>query len=89
MKKLLLLVPTLFLTGCFETVPVKHNFPPIVPEIAVTCPDLVHVPSGTNKLSDVISVVSTNYGTYHQCKAKVDAWIDWYNEQKKIYDEAQ
>ena len=89
MKRLLLLIPGLMLTGCLETIPVKHQFPPVFSEIMVSCPGLAKIPAGTEKLSDIVSVVSVNYGEYHMCKAKVDAWINWYNEQKKIYEESQ
>jgi DNA-binding NarL/FixJ family response regulator len=37
------------------------------------------------KLSSVITVVTENYGQYHQCKVKVDTWIEWYNAQKNIH----
>jgi hypothetical protein len=34
----------------------------------------------------MLKVVVTNYGQYHECRAKVEAWIDWYKSQKEIHD---
>ena len=51
----------------------------------IACPDLAQIPE-TNKLSEVLPVVADNYGQYYTCKDTVDSWIDWYNTQKKIFD---
>ena len=40
----------------------------------------------TKKLSDVLLVVTKNYGQYNECSIRVDSWIEWYNQQKKIFD---
>lgn len=84
MKKFLVLIPVMLLTGCF-TVPVKRNFPEVPQEIMVGCPELKEV-QPTEKLSEVLKVVAENYGQYHECRAKVDAWVDWYKSQKEIFD---
>ena len=83
MKYLALLVPFL-LAGCLAT-PVKRNFPEVPEELKVACPDLQKVKQDA-KLSDVVSTVSTNYTQYHDCRAKVDAWGEWYKNQKDIFD---
>ena len=85
MKKLLLLVPVLLLTGCITTAPVKRNFPEVPKELMESCPDLKTVPD-TEKLSDVLKVVTDNYGQYQECRIKVDTWIEWYKTQKSIFD---
>ncbi len=87
MKYVLLLAP-LLLTGCLfkEPVPIKQVWPDVPKELLEACPDLKQVDPDKNKLSDIISVVSDNYATYYDCKAKVDDWIVWYNGQKKIHD---
>ncbi len=87
MKYTLLLAP-LLLTGCLfkEPVPIKQVWPDVPKELLEACPDLKQVDPDKNKLSDIISVVSDNYATYYDCKAKVDDWIVWYNGQKKIHD---
>jgi hypothetical protein len=87
MKKLLLLVPVLLLTGCLEDVPVASKWPEIPAELKTACPALKEVNPDTTKLSEVIDVVAGNYATYHECQVKVDSWIEWYNTQKKIQDE--
>lgn len=87
MKKLLLLIPTVFmLAGCLSTAPVKRNFPEIPEELKVSCPDLKTIEKGTTQLSKVITVVTENYSQYHECKVKVDAWMEWYKTQKQIFD---
>lgn len=83
MKYGLLILPFL-LAGCLAT-PVKRNFPEVPEELKVVCPDLQKVKDDA-KLSDVVSTVSTNYTQYHECRAKVDAWNDWYKGQKEIFD---
>ncbi len=87
MKYLIFLAPFL-LTGCLfkQPVPIKQVWPDVPKELLEACPDLKLVKPETDKLSDIISVVSDNYATYYDCKAKVDDWIVWYNGQKKIYE---
>jgi hypothetical protein len=84
MKRLLLLIPIVMLAGCLAT-PVKRNFPEVPKEIMEACPDLKTVEQ-TEKLSEVLKVVVDNYGQYHECKIKVDTWMEWYKTQKQIFD---
>jgi hypothetical protein len=84
MKRLLLLIPIILLAGCLAT-PVKRNFPEVPKEIMEACPDLKTVEQ-TEKLSEVLKVVVDNYGQYHECKIKVDTWMEWYKTQKQIFD---
>jgi hypothetical protein len=49
------------------------------------CPDL-KTTEPTEKLSEVLNVVVDNYGQYHECKIKVDTWVEWYNTQKNIFE---
>jgi hypothetical protein len=72
-----------FLTGCVA--PVKREFPKVPELLMAKCPELLDVPP-TQKLSEVLTVVTKNYGQYQECAIKVDTWILWYNEQKKIFD---
>jgi hypothetical protein len=82
--KLLLIVPVLLLTGCLAT-PVQRSFPAVPEELKVACPDLMLLEQ-TTKLSEVVSVVSKNYGQYQECQIKVDTWIEWYKTQKQIFE---
>jgi hypothetical protein len=83
-KKLLLIVPVLLLAGCLNT-PVQRSFPEVPEELKVACPDLMLL-EPTTKLSEVISVVTKNYGQYQECQIKVDTWIEWYKTQKEIFE---
>lgn len=82
--KLLALIPAILLTGCLAT-PVKQKFPEVPKELMVACPDLNEV-QPTTKLSDLITVVSKNYSEYHECRIKVDIWIEWYTTQRDIFN---
>ena len=84
MKKLVFLLP-LLLSACL-TVPVARKFPDVPPELKQACPDLLLIDTNTTKLSDVIGTVSSNYSQYHECRVKVDAWIEWYSKQKEIFE---
>ena len=83
--KFLLPIFIILLTGCSTVVPVKQKFPPATQSLMIACPDLTEVKE-TEKLSDVLSVVTKNYSEYHQCRFKVDAWIEWHKQQKQISD---
>lgn len=87
MKKLLIIIPLLLLTGCFHTTPVKRHFPEVPEEFKRACPDLEQVDPTTTKLSEVVRVVTDNYTQYHECRVKVDAWIEWYRTQRSIFEE--
>lgn len=84
MKRLAMLLSIIMLVGC-STVPVARKFPEIPKELSESCPDLKQTPN-TNKLSEVLTVVVENYGQYHECRLKADSWLDWYKQQKQIFD---
>lgn len=84
MKRLAMLLGIIMLVGC-STVPVARKFPEIPKELSESCPDLKQTPN-TNKLSEVLTVVVENYGQYHECRLKADSWMDWYKQQKQIFD---
>ena len=85
MRKLFLIPLIVLLSGCFSTAPVKRNFPEVPKELMEACPDLKLVEK-TEKLSDVLIVVTDNYAQYHECRIKVDTWVEWYKTQKQIFD---
>jgi hypothetical protein len=82
--KSVIMLSLLFLSGCITT-PVNRNFPDVPVSLTTACEQLTAAPI-TEKLSVLISSVTTNYGKYHECSYKVDAWNNWYTEQKKIFD---
>ena len=84
MKYILLLC--VFLVGCSTTVPVTAKFPAVPDKLLENCPNLQKL-NDEAKLSDVAKTVTLNYTTYYECAVKNDAWIEWYQVQKKIYEE--
>jgi len=73
-------------TGCSTVVPVTQKFPEAPGNIAMTpCPQLQKLAEDA-KLSDISKTVSVNYGTYYECAVKTDAWIEWYQKQKHIFE---
>jgi len=73
-------------TGCSTIVPVTVKFPEAPGNVAMTaCPQLQKLAEDA-KLSDISKTVSVNYGTYYECAIKTDAWIEWYQKQKHIFE---
>lgn len=85
MKKLLILIPFVFLTACSTVTPVERKFPSVPTDVMKACPELKQT-QPTDKLSDVLKVVVDNYGQYHECRIKLDAWIEWYSKQQQIFN---
>jgi hypothetical protein len=74
--------------GCSTAVPVTARFPDAPGKGAtVRCPDLQKLNDGA-RLSDVATTVTINYGTYYECAVKADAWQEWYQIQKRIFESA-
>jgi hypothetical protein len=73
-------------TGCSTTVPVTMKFPESPGVVAMTnCPQLQKIEDDA-KLSDITKTITVNYGTYYECAVKTDAWIEWYQKQKIIFE---
>lgn len=76
----------LTVTGCSTVVPVTAKFPEPPGRLATTrCPDLQKLKDDA-KLSDVSRTVTINYSTYYECAVKTDAWQEWYEIQKRIFE---
>ena len=75
----------ILMTGCSTVVPVKSKFPDVPERLMVKCPQLEKV-SETPTLSDVAKTITNNYTTYYDCAVKHDAFIEWYNLQKNIFE---
>jgi len=81
------LLLAVLLAGCAtQPVPIKQKFPDVDKDNLIACPNLKEVAETNTSLTDLLLVVQDNYGEYYTCKDRVDAWIKWYNEQKKIFD---
>ena len=75
----------LLLSACVS-VPIERKFPSVPAEIQVPCVNLQTIDPATTKLSTVVDTVITNYAQYKECQVKTDSWINWYNDQKKIFE---
>ena len=74
------------LTGCSTVVPVAAKFPDAPGlQASTACPELKQL-EDTAKLSDVAKTVVINYTTYYECAVKTDAWIEWYEIQRRIFE---
>lgn len=76
------------IAGCSTTVPVTVKFPSIPQELNVQCPPLKKIPDDA-KLSDISKTVTENYKQYKDCSANNSGLIEWFNKQKKIFEELQ
>jgi hypothetical protein len=79
------LIMALVLTGCSTAVPVSRSFPGIPDKLMEKCPPLKTLKEDV-RLSDVAETTVSNYTTYYECSVKNDGWIEWYQEQKRIFE---
>jgi hypothetical protein len=85
MKYLALFLLTL-IVGCSTVVPVTAKFPEAPSKGSMSiCPQLEKL-KDDSKLSDVAKTIANNYTLYNECAIKSDAWIEWYNVQKIIFE---
>jgi len=82
------LVLVLLLAGC-TTVPVARRFPEAPPPLLETCPQLKTIDTETTVFSVLTKTVVANYTAYHECATLQRGWIDWYNTQKKTFEEVK
>ena len=87
MKNLLVLPCLLLLIGCSTAVPVTAKFP-TVPDIIKEDCDRLGLVKETATLSDVMITITQNYIKYHACARKNQAWKEWYDQQKRIFEDA-
>lgn len=88
MKHILVLMAAVLLSSCGPMIHVQRKFPNVPEALREPCPDLKQTPA-TDKLSDVVDVVASNYGQYHACQDKNKKWVQWYDEQKKIFEKVK
>lgn len=75
----------MMLSACSTTVPVTAKFPEAPKFSKEACPQLEKL-NNDAKLSDVATTVTNNYSKYYECAVKNDAWIEWYQIQKTIFE---
>jgi hypothetical protein len=73
------------MVGCSTTVPVTAKFPEVPERLLQKCPQLEKLENEA-KLSDITKTITNNYTTYYECAVKDDAWIEWYQKQKIIFE---
>jgi len=84
--KLVILALALSLSACSTTVPVAVKFPEAPGRQAQTaCPNLQKLKDDA-QLSDVSRTITINYSAYYECAVKTDAWIEWYQTQRRIFE---
>jgi hypothetical protein len=88
MKIISALILPIMLSGClFATAPVLPKFPEAPSQTAMEkCPDLAKIKDDAT-LSDVAKTVNANYSEYYMCAVKMDIWIEWYQIQRKIFED--
>lgn len=87
----LALILVVALSGCAlfqKPVPVAPKWPDAVPELRERCPDLQTVEGDKVAITELLKAVVKNYQLYYECGIKNDNWNKWYDEQKKIYENA-
>ena len=84
MKKLII-VSCLIITGCVS-VPVDRKFPTAPDTLKEPAVNLKTLDTTRPELSDLISNANDNYAEYYRLREKYNGWINWYNDQKKIFE---
>ena len=77
----------LTLSACSTVVPVRQQFPAAVPELMKACPELRQYTAPERSITELLKVVVENYATYYDCANRVEGWREWYDAQRKIFEE--
>ena len=77
------------LAACSTAVPLTQSFPEAPAMLKEKCSPLKLIEGEKTTIIEFTKTVSENYTTYHQCAGRNEAWIDWYNQQKKIWEDVQ
>lgn len=78
----------LMLAGCSTVIPVVAKFPAAPVLGTGACPQLQTVADNA-KLSELTATVTANYSTYYECAVKSDQWNEWYEIQKRIFEDVK
>lgn len=77
----------LCLTACSTTAPVVPKFPDAPAVLKEKCPSLKTIDGDNVSIVDLTKITTVNYTSYYECANKVESWIEWYNDQKKIFQD--
>lgn len=87
MKHFTILLASSLLSGCGLFV--KPKFPDAEQSLMVQCKELSQLAGDQVTISQLMTSVVDNYTLYHQCANKVAGWQEWYERQKKNYEESK
>jgi len=84
--KYLAIISAVLLTACTTVVPVKPKFPEAPQVLKERCEQLRKIEGDKVAITEMLKVVIHNYTLYYECSTKVEGWQEWYDTQKKIYE---
>jgi hypothetical protein len=87
--KALILSLAIVLAGCSTTVPVARKFPEAPEVLKQKCESLKLIEGDKVAITEMLKVIVHNYSLYHECATKVEGWQEWYETQKKIFNEVK
>ena len=87
--KALILSLAIVLAGCSTTVPVARKFPEAPEVLKQKCESLKLIEGDKVAITEMLKVIVHNYSLYHECSTKVEGWQEWYEAQKKIFNEVK
>jgi hypothetical protein len=87
--KALILSLAIVLAGCSTTVPVARKFPEAPEVLKQKCERLKLIEGDKVAITEMLKVIVHNYSLYHECSTKVEGWQEWYETQKKIFNEVK
>ena len=85
----LFLISLLLLTGCATSVPVTMSFPQVPDALSKPCDLLLPLDITKKDLTDLLENTTDNYAKAKECHAKSKAWLEWYETQRKIFEEVK
>jgi hypothetical protein len=83
---IIFIILAFLITGCSTTVPVTTRFPDAPALILEKCPPLKTIEGEKVTVTDFTKIVIQNYTMYYECSEKNNAWTEWYQTQKKVFE---
>jgi hypothetical protein len=65
------------------------SFPELPEALVKPCDRLQPLPADKRELSDLLENTTDNYAKAKECNAKANAWKEWYDTQRKIFEEVK
>jgi hypothetical protein len=62
------------------------SWPEVPTSLTEPAQNLKSLPENKKTLADLLENANDNYGSYYELKTKYEAWQEWYNKQKQIYE---